>query len=113
MSHQWAPECVAALTGYHLIILEDHDDDGRRLAEKARSKLAPVAASIRVVPYLHLWKHLPPEKRGAEPALNEDVSDWIKKGGDPAKLIEICREIRSRSSRLRQFANGMTSRHRK
>ena len=45
------------------------------------------------MPYSHLWKQLPPEKRRAEPALNEDVSDWIKKGGDPAKLIEICREI--------------------
>jgi hypothetical protein len=93
LSHQWGLECVAALTGCHLIILEDHDEDGRRLAEDARCKLAPVAASIRVVPYSHLWRHLSPEKRGAEPALHEDVSDWIKKGGDPTKLIEICREI--------------------
>jgi RecA-family ATPase/DNA polymerase I-like protein with 3'-5' exonuclease and polymerase domains len=93
LSHQWGPECVAALTGCHLIILEDHDEDGRRLAEDARCKLAPVAASIRVVPYLHLWKHLPLEKRGAEPALHEDVSDWIKKSVDLTKLIEICREI--------------------
>jgi RecA-family ATPase/DNA polymerase I-like protein with 3'-5' exonuclease and polymerase domains len=93
LSHKWAPECVAALTGYHLIILEDHDDDGRRLAEDARSKLAAVAASIRVVPYAHLWKQLPPN--AAEPALHDDVSDWIKQGGDPARLIEICREIPS------------------
>jgi hypothetical protein len=93
LSHQWSPECVAALTGYHLIILEDHDDDGRRLAEDARCKLAPVAASIRVVPYEHLWSQLNPAVRGVEPAPHEDVSDWIKKGGDPARLIEICREI--------------------
>jgi hypothetical protein len=51
LSHQWGLECVAALTGCHLIILEDHDEDGRRLAEDARCKLASVAASIRVVPY--------------------------------------------------------------
>jgi hypothetical protein len=38
-------------------------------------------------------RHLPLEKRGAEPALHEDVSDWIKKDGDPTKLIEICRGI--------------------
>jgi hypothetical protein len=93
LSHQWGPESVAALTGCHLIILEDHDEDGRRLADEARSKLALVAASIRVVPYMHLWSRLSPAVRGAEPALHEDVSDWIKKGGDPAKLIEICREI--------------------
>jgi RecA-family ATPase len=36
---------------------------------------------------------LPPDKRGAEPEPHEDVSNWIGKGGDPAKLIEICREI--------------------
>jgi RecA-family ATPase len=95
LSHQWTPECVAALTGYHLIILEDHDDDGRRLAEDARRKLRPVAASMRVVPYTHLWEHLPPEQRGTQPARNDDVSDWIKQGGDPTKLIEICREIPS------------------
>jgi DNA polymerase I-like protein with 3'-5' exonuclease and polymerase domains len=56
LSHRWDSECVTALTGYHLIILEDHDEDGHRLAEKAKSKLAMVAASIRIVPYPHLWK---------------------------------------------------------
>jgi DNA polymerase len=91
LSHHWSPECVAGLTGCHAIILEDHDDDGRKLAADARAKLAPVAASIRVVPMTHLWKYLPPGARPLKP--HDDVKDWLKLGGDPARLIDICREI--------------------
>ena len=98
LSHQWTPECVAALTGHHLSILEDADDDGRKLAAIARAKLAPVAASVRIVPAAHLWKHLEPA--GQEPALNDDVEDWINAGGDAAKLLEICREILPDGARL-------------
>jgi hypothetical protein len=58
VSHKWSPESVAALTGMHAIILADHDEQGATLAEAARAKLAPIAASIRVVPYLHLWQAL-------------------------------------------------------
>lgn len=57
LSHKWAPECVAALSGCHAIILADHDKDGEKLAADAQRKLAPVAASSRIVPALHLWKH--------------------------------------------------------
>jgi DNA polymerase I-like protein with 3'-5' exonuclease and polymerase domains len=90
LSHKWAPECVAALTGHHLIILADHDDDGKKLAAAAQRKLVSVATSVRIVPATHLWKHLP---GGVEPKPADDVFDWIKLGGDPSKLIEICREI--------------------
>jgi DNA polymerase I-like protein with 3'-5' exonuclease and polymerase domains len=90
LSHKWTPECVAALTGYHLIILADHDKDGEKLASAAQRKLALVAASTRIVPASHLWKHLS-DGKGPEP--NDDVVDWIKLGGDPAKLLDICREI--------------------
>jgi hypothetical protein len=90
ISHKWTPECVAALTGYHLIILADHDKDGEKLAGDAQRKLAPVAASTRIVPAPHLWKHL---SGGKEPKPGDDVVDWIKLGGDPKKLIDICREI--------------------
>jgi DNA polymerase len=90
LSHKWTPECVAALTGHHLIILADHDKDGEKLAADAQRKLASIAASIRNVPAAHLWKHLP---GGVEPKPHDDVADWIKLGGDPGKLIEICREI--------------------
>lgn len=95
LSHNWAPECVTALSGYHLIILEDHDEAGHANANKAKVKLMPVAASVRVVPYLHLWVHLDPATRGVDPTTGEDVSDWIAKGGNPASLIQICREIAS------------------
>ena len=90
LSHEWAPECVAALTGQHLIILVDHDDGGKVLAKNAHKKLAPVAASIRIVPTEHLWKHLT-GARGI--TLGDDVQDWINLGGDPNKLLDICREI--------------------
>jgi DNA polymerase I-like protein with 3'-5' exonuclease and polymerase domains len=93
LSHKWAPECITALNGRHLIILEDHDESGRKLAADATAKLSPVAASVRVVPYSHLWQYLDPAKCGAEPTAGEDVSDWFTKGGDPAQLLDICREI--------------------
>ena len=90
ISHDWAPECVAALTGYHLIILQDHDDQGKTLANIAHKKLAPVAASTRIVPTAHLWTHL---SNGTEPEVGDDVQDWIKHGGELKRLLDICREI--------------------
>jgi DNA polymerase I-like protein with 3'-5' exonuclease and polymerase domains len=91
LSHKWTPECVAALTGQHLVILTDHDKDGDKLGADAQRKLTPVAASTRIVPARHLWKHLPGEP---EPESGDDVWNWIvEHKGDPAKLIEICREI--------------------
>jgi hypothetical protein len=93
ISHKWTDECVAALTGYDVIILEDHDDDGRKLAAAARNLLSRVAKSVRAVSCAHLWKHLDPTRAGNEPSLNDDVSDWLSYGGDAAKLLEICREV--------------------
>jgi hypothetical protein len=61
--HKWEPECISALAGRHLIYHEDYDLDddkgrnkGRELAADARKKLAPVAASFRVVPTAHLFE---------------------------------------------------------
>src|SRR5262249_17719746 len=85
LSHSWTPECVAALTGHHLIILADHDESGKKYAAAAQRKLAMVAASIRVVPAPHLWKHLP---NGAELKPGDDLLDWIKLAGDPTKLLD-------------------------
>jgi DNA polymerase I-like protein with 3'-5' exonuclease and polymerase domains len=90
LSHKWTPECVAALTGYHVIILADHDKDGERLANDAQRKLAPIAASIRIVSAAHLWKHLP---GGKEPKPGDDIIDWVARGGDVKRLLNICREI--------------------
>jgi DNA polymerase I-like protein with 3'-5' exonuclease and polymerase domains len=95
--HQWGPESVSALAGRHLIYHEDHDlpDESGRIRAKelsadARKKLAPVAASFRVVPALHLWKNL---GRDGEPPHGWDVKDWLEAGGDPTRLHDICREV--------------------
>jgi hypothetical protein len=90
LSHHWAPECIAVLTGHHLILLEDHDKEGKALAAAAQRKLAPVAASTRIVPTAHLWKHLP---GAGEPDVGNDVQDWIARGGNLKRLLDICREI--------------------
>ncbi len=106
ISHKWSDECVAALTGYDIIVLADHDKDGERDANKAYGLLSKVAKTIRVVPFLHLWKHLTPEQRCPlprnplqnpdqyhEPPATYDVSNWLDHGGNAEKLIEICREL--------------------
>ena len=93
LSHKWTDECIAALNGYEVIILADHDKDGLRIASEAQASLSRIAKTIRVVPCAHLWKHLAPERAAKEPGLNADVSDWLEYGGDPAKLIDICREL--------------------
>jgi hypothetical protein len=74
----------------HLAYLADKDSAGNRNAEAARKALAPIAASFRAVPAEHLWKRLPSP---SEPLEKDGVEDWLELGGDPAKLLEICREI--------------------
>jgi DNA polymerase I-like protein with 3'-5' exonuclease and polymerase domains len=94
LSHKWTPECVAALTGHHPIILADHDESGKEgaaIAARAQKALAPVAASTRIAPLLHLWKRLPNGAPAPKP--NDDVEDWIRHGGDVQQLLDICLEI--------------------
>jgi hypothetical protein len=88
--HDWPMECVDALRGRHLIVVEDHDELGRSIAAKTQDKLTPVAESLRRVPALHLWKNL---GRPGEPPLSWDVKNWLEDGGDPARLLDICRTI--------------------
>jgi hypothetical protein len=95
--HQWGPECAAALANRHLIYHEDHDFPdasgvikAKEFSAAARQKLSPGAASFRIVPALHLWKNL---GRSGAPTHGWDVKDWLESGGDPAKLLEICREL--------------------
>jgi hypothetical protein len=102
--HKWSDECVAALNGRHIVYLEDHDHigpDGKRGGEKlsadARDKLAPGAADFRIVPAIHLWKNL---GRSGEPPHGWDCKDWIEAGGDPARLLEICREVPTERTEL-------------
>jgi RecA-family ATPase len=94
LAHKWGPECVAALTGMDAIILEDHDAHGERNASGAQAALESSAASTRVVPYRHLWAKLPEKNRTTPPRPHEDIKNWLEdRGGDPARLMEICREI--------------------
>jgi DNA polymerase I-like protein with 3'-5' exonuclease and polymerase domains len=94
LSHKWNSEAIAAMIDQHVIVLADHDEKGTQYAEASRAALMAVAASIRVVPYVHLWQHLPVEKRGEKPRAGEDIKNWIKdRGGDPAKLLWICHKI--------------------
>jgi hypothetical protein len=76
-SGKWTDECVQALAGCHVIILQDNDDTGRKKALDAASRLHPVAASVRVVSLPGLSEH-------------GDVSDWFDAGNDPETLIEVC-----------------------
>jgi RecA-family ATPase/DNA polymerase I-like protein with 3'-5' exonuclease and polymerase domains len=98
LSHKWTPECASALVGYDIIILEDHDDDGRKQSAIAHKTLSGGAASIRIVSTELLWKHLPSGSRDIK--AKDDVEDWIELGGDPAKLVNICREVLADGTRL-------------
>ena len=82
---------ATGLTGCNVIIPVDHDEKGIELAERARGIITPFAKSIRVVPTAELWKHLPESARGISE--HDDVSDWLSAGGDPSKLLDICKAI--------------------
>ena len=95
--HQWGAECISALAGRHVVYFEDHDHPdangcatATKLSADAKAKLAPGAASFRIVPALHLWENL---GRVGSPPHGWDVKDWCEAGGNPAKLSAICREI--------------------
>jgi hypothetical protein len=77
---KWTDECVKALAGRDIVILEDNDDAGREKAIKAANALHATAKTVRVVRLPDL-----PEKG--------DVSDWLD--ADPSragKLAEVCFE---------------------
>jgi DNA polymerase I-like protein with 3'-5' exonuclease and polymerase domains len=107
LAHKWGPECVGALTGMDAIILEDHDAHGERNANSAQAALESNAASTRVVPYPHLWAKLPEKNRTTPPQLHEDIKNWLEdRGGDPAKLMEICREIAVKGAEIDEINTG-------
>jgi hypothetical protein len=109
LAHNWAPECIAALSGYHLIIPADHDEKGREYAMAAAKTLGGVAASIRVVDYWDLWMRLDPDTRGAEPDIHEDIKDWLtRRGGDAAALLNICLTVPVEGGKLDVWDAGET-----
>jgi hypothetical protein len=74
---KWTDECVQALVGRDIIILQDNDDAGRTKALEAANLLHGVANTVRVV----LLPRLP--ERG-------DVSDWLDVGHSKEELIDTC-----------------------
>ena len=107
LAHKWGPECVGALTGMDAIILEDFDTSGEKNASGAQAALESNAASTRVVPYPHLWAKLPERNRTTPPQLHEDIKNWLEdRGGDPAKLMEICREIAVKGAEIDEINTG-------
>jgi hypothetical protein len=63
-SGEWTDDCVKALVGRDVIILEDNDATGRKKSHEAAVRLHPVAKSVRIRSFIDL-----PE--------GGDVSDWL------------------------------------
>jgi hypothetical protein len=77
---KWTDDCVRALTGRDVLILEDNDEAGRKKALVTARALHGTAATIRIVRLPGL-----PE-RG-------DVSDWLDAHPSNAdRLVDICFE---------------------
>jgi Protein of unknown function (DUF3987) len=74
---KWTDECVQALAGREIIILQDNDDAGRKKAQEAARLLHGFANTVRLV----LLPRLP--QRG-------DVSDWLDMGHSKEELIDTC-----------------------
>jgi len=74
----WTEDCIKALAGRDVLILEDNDDAGRKKAFEAAQALHGVAKTIRIVRLPGL-----PEKG--------DVSDWLDAdSGNADKLVDYC-----------------------
>ena len=76
---KWTADCVTALAGRDVIVLEDNDRAGRAKALAAAKALHGTAKTIRVVSLPGLGER-------------EDVSDWlyVSRYNDINKLVEIC-----------------------
>ena len=59
----------------YVIILGDNDEIGRQYMEEEASKIAPVAAAVKVLDLRELWAEMPE---------HGDISDYIAKFGDEA-----------------------------
>jgi hypothetical protein len=79
--NKWTEDCVQALAGRHILILQDNDAVGRAKALAAAQALHGTAASIRII----LLPDLPAKG---------DVSDWLD--ADPRraeKLADVCFDV--------------------
>jgi hypothetical protein len=74
----WTEECVQALAGRDVMILEDNDDAGRKKAHSTATQLHGIAKTVRIVRLPGLTER-------------EDVSDWLDTNPHNAdKLADIC-----------------------
>jgi RecA-family ATPase len=77
-SGKWTGECVQALDGRDIVVLQDNDESGGKKASAAAQALHRVAKSIRIV----LLPNLPD---------GGDVSDWLDADPHRAdKLVDLC-----------------------
>jgi RecA-family ATPase/5S rRNA maturation endonuclease (ribonuclease M5) len=77
---KWTDDCVNALAGRDVLILEDNDEAGRKKALEAAQVLHEVAKTIRIVRLPDL-----PEKG--------DVSDWLDANlRNAGKFVDVCFE---------------------
>jgi hypothetical protein len=77
-SGKWTPDCVQALAGRDVFIMEDNDEEGRRKAAVAAAALNGTAKSIRIV-------------RLPDLPVKGDVSDWLDTdASNSERLIDIC-----------------------
>jgi hypothetical protein len=74
-SGKWTDNCVAALNGRDVHILEDNDDTGRKKADEAAKALCNVAKTVRVV-------RLPGLAHAG------DVSDWLDNPANTKSELE-------------------------
>jgi hypothetical protein len=73
---KWTDDCVQALAGRDIIILQDHDDAGVKKAEAAAIALHGKAQTLRVV--------LLPDLKA-----KGDVSDWLDAGHSSEELVAV------------------------
>ena len=76
---KWTPSMSAHLGGRNVVILPDNDEAGEAHARDLITKLAGVAASIRVL-------------RLADLPRKGDVSDWLAAGGTADELERLAAE---------------------
>ena len=74
---KWTNECVEALRGRDILVLQDNDRAGIKRAQEAARQLHGVANTLRVV---------------LLPGLDEggDVSDWLELGHSKEELERVC-----------------------
>jgi RecA-family ATPase len=81
---KWTDDCVKALAGRDIIILEDADAAGRKKALAAAHALHGSAATIRIVRLPGLT---------GDP-FNKDASDWLDADSRNAgKLVDVCFDV--------------------